>query len=345
MQPIYPAKLKKGSHLRIIAPARSLRLISQETQDIANKRLEEMGLKLSFGEHVNEADESMSSSVESRVADLHQAFSDPDVDGILAVIGGYNSNQLLDHIDWELIRKNPKVFCGFSDITVLNNSIFAKTSLVNFSGPHYSSFGQKLHFEYTQEYFEKMLMEGAESSEDGTATNPTEIAVKPSTHWSDDLWFIDQNARDLLENPGFEVLNEGEAEGRVIGGNMGSLRLLQGTKYMPDLKDSILFLEDCVDAKGSPFVAEFDRNLQSLIHSPGFEGVRGIVFGRSQKNSEMTTALLKKIVDSKKELRNLPMISGVDFGHTDPKITLPIGGEARVVANGQVAKLILVTKN
>ena len=109
---IIPEKLKHGDEIRVIAPARSLRIISRENQEIASKFLETLGLRITFGKHVLESDLFASSSVKSRLHDLHEAFSDPNVKGILTVIGGYNSNQLLPYIDYDLITKNPKIFCG-----------------------------------------------------------------------------------------------------------------------------------------------------------------------------------------------------------------------------------------
>ena len=102
--------------------------------------------------------------------------------------------------------------------------------------------------------------------------------------------------------------------------------LLQGSEFMPSLKDSVLFLED-----DSEFLAHtFDRDLQSLIHLPDFDGVRCIVIGRFQKESKMSDDLLIKIIKTKKELSNLPVIANVDFGHTEPKITFPIGGYCKI---------------
>ncbi len=141
MNKIYPGKLKQGDEVRVVAPSRSLSIIGKEVQEIANKRFEELGLKLTFGKHVKEIDEFNSSSIQSRVEDLHEAFSDNNVKAVITVIGGFNSNQLLKYIDWNLIKDNPKIFLGYSDITALNNSIFSKTGLVTYSGPHYSTFG------------------------------------------------------------------------------------------------------------------------------------------------------------------------------------------------------------
>jgi muramoyltetrapeptide carboxypeptidase len=150
-----------------------------------------------------------------------------------------------------------------------------------------------------------------------------------SAQWSDDAWYQDQDHRTLVPNDGYVVLNEGRAEGTILGGNLCTFNLLQGTEYAPELADSILFVED--DAESHP--ATFDRDLQSLLHQPGFERVRGMLIGRFQKASGMTPELLRTIVQSKRELRSIPVIAGVDFGHTDPKITFPIGGTGRLIAD------------
>ncbi len=309
-------KLQPGDTIRVIAPACSLALIDRATRDIADKRFHEMGLRVTFGKHVEESDEFASSSIHARVEDLHEAFADPQVAAILTVIGGYNSNQLLRHIDWELIRAYPKILCGFSDITALGNAIWAKTDMMTYSGPHYSTFGQKLHAEYTVDYFMRCLMSDAP------------FAVQPSAQWSDDAWYRDQDNRVLVPNDGYLVINEGAADGVIVGGNLCTLNLLQGTEFMPDLTDTVLFIED--DLESLPHT--FDRDLQSLIHQRGFEGVRGLAIGRFQKASRMTPDLLRAIIGTKRELRGLPIIADVDFGHTDPRITFPIGGTARLMA-------------
>jgi len=323
---IYPTKLKSGDEVRIVAPSRSLAIISEESRKIADNRFSDLGLKLSFGKHLEEKDEFVSSSIKSRIEDLHDAFRDKNVKAIITVTGGFNSNQLLKYLDWDLIKNNPKIFCGFSDITALNNAIFAKTGLISYSGPHYSTFGQELYFDYTLEYFKKCLLSG----------DPFEII--PSEQWSDDAWYKNQKERTLIKNDGFLLINEGNASGTIVGANLCTLNLLQGTEYLPDFENSILFIED--DEESLPHT--FDRDLQSLIHLPSFSGVKGIVIGRFQKASEITNELLIKIIKTKKELDNLPVIANVDFGHTDPKITFPVGGEVNLVAKNGKVKIELI---
>jgi muramoyltetrapeptide carboxypeptidase LdcA involved in peptidoglycan recycling len=311
MKKIYPKKLEKGDEIRVVAPSCSMSIISPVVREIANKRLKDLGFKISFGKNVEEIDDFRSSSIKSRVADLHKAFSDKKVKAVFAVLGGFNCNQLLKYLDWNIIKNNPKIFIGYSDTTALQNAIFAKTGLVTYSGPVWSTFGQKLHFNYTLDYFKKCLM-----------TNEL-IDIKPTENWTDDAWYKDQDNRNPIKNDGWLIINKGKASGTLLGANLCTFNLLQGTEYMPDLKESVLFLED--DETSNPVL--FDRDLQSLIHLPGFKGVRGIVIGRFQKASEMTNEKLIQIINTKAELKSLPVIVNVDFGHTSPIITFPIGGE------------------
>ena len=325
MNYLYPPKLKAGDEIRVIAPSVSLAKISKSTQQIANERFSRMEMKLSFGRHVNEQDELDSSPIESRLEDIHDAFRNPEIKAVLTVIGGYNSNQLLRYLDWDLIRSNPKIFCGFSDITALNNAILAKTGLVTYSGPHYSTFGQEMYFDYTLEYFKKCFFDDKP------------IKITPSLQWTDDKWYKNQHDRWPIDNDGFRVINSGKAEGRIIGGNLCTLNLLQGTEYFPDLTDSVLFIEDDDESPAHTF----DRDLQSLLHLPDFDKVKGIVIGRFQKGSNITKEKLTTIIKTKRELNTMPVIGNVDFGHTDPKITFPIGGLVSLEASEDTVKLII----
>jgi len=316
------AKLRLGDEVRVVSPAVSLGFIPEYQRTLAGQRFEGIGLHCSFSENAELLDRFDSSPVEARVSDLHYAFADPEVRGIFTTLGGYNSNQLLDYLDYDLIGANPKVFCGFSDITALASAIHARTGLVTYSGPHFTTFGMKRGIEYTIEYFQRCLMR----------EEPFE--VPPADHWSDDPWFEDQENRDFVPNPGYEVIHEGEAEGKLLGGNLGTLALLFGTRYLPALEETILLLED--DEEES--AVDFDRHVQSLIHQPAFVGVRGIVVGRFQRASEMDLDTLKAIIESKRELVGLPVIANASFGHTTPQFTFPIGGYGRLNAgNGVVA--------
>jgi muramoyltetrapeptide carboxypeptidase len=313
---IFAPKLRRGSSVRVVAPSRSLAIIGTEVRELAEQRLSALGLTLSFGDNVEVIDEFSSSPVSDRLADLHAAFADPSVDGVLTVIGGFSSNQLLSGIDYDLVAAHPKVLCGFSDITALSNALFAKTGLVGYSGPHYSTFGMKLHLEYTVAAFRACVMDEAV------------IELTPSPTWSDDEWWADQDSRKLEDSSGWWVLQEGEAEGTIVGGNLCTFNLLQGTPFMPGLEGAIVFVED--DNQVKPW--DFDRDLVSLLQQPAFDRVGGLVIGRFQRATGMTRELLTRIVASKVELAHLPVLANVDLGHTTPTVTFPIGGTAQLRA-------------
>ena len=181
----------------------------------------------------------------------------------------------------------------------------------------------KKGFEYTLEYFKKCLIDSKKYD------------VLASKEWSNDPWYKEQDKREFIKNEGYYVINPGKAEGTIIGGNVGTFNLLQGTEFMPSLKDSILFVEDDSESKAH----HFDRDLLSLIYQPGFESVRGIIIGRFEKTSEMTNKLVYQIIKSKKELEGIPVIYGADFGHTTPQLTFPIGGRAKLSALSKKASI------
>lgn len=319
---LIPTKLKTGDEIRIIAPSRSASILSEEGVQIATRRLEEIGFIVTFGRHIFNNDLHNSSSIKQRLEDLHEAFQDSNVKGIFTVIGGFNSNELLPYIDYECIKRNPKVFCGYSDITAIATAITTKTGLVTYSGPHFSSFQMKQAQEYQTEYFKKCLMQ-SES-----------YIINPTTQWSDDAWFLDQDNRKF-EMTSWKVYNKGEARAQVYGGNLCTLNLLQGTEYMPSLQGKVLFIED--DEMTIP--ETFARDLTSLLQVAG--EIEGLVIGRFQRASNMTEEHLLFILDKHPILKVIPVLYDVDFGHTQPIITFPIGG---FVELNRIENQIKVTK-
>ncbi len=323
MEKIIPNRLQKGDKVMVIAPARGVKIIGKEVREIAKQRLESLGLEVVFAP--NAIDENWdymgSSSIEKRVSDIHTAFTDKSVKGIMTIIGGANSNQLLKYLDYDLIRQNPKVFCGFSDITALENAILAKTGMITYYGPHFSSLGMKKGCDYTFEHFIKMLVE--EGKDD----------IAPSQIWSDDLWFLDQEKREFEANEGYWNIHGGTAEGTIIGGNLCTFNLLLGTSFRPKfVKDTILFIEDTESSS----LADFERNLQALMYQEDFVNVKGIVIGRFQKGSKVTREGLEFILNTKAELKDIPILANVDFGHSAPLLTIPLGGQAKL-ANGHLS--------
>jgi muramoyltetrapeptide carboxypeptidase LdcA involved in peptidoglycan recycling len=294
-----------------------------------DERFAAMGLTLTFGEHVDEDDQFRSGSVEHRVADLHAAFADPAVAGILTVIGGFNSNELLPHLDFDLVAAHPKVLCGYSDITALQNAILARAGVVTYSGPHWSSWGMRDHFEPTGDWFRAAVMDDAP------------IAVEPAQAWTDDLWFADQDARTPVPNEGWWTLRPGQTSGRIVGGNLGTLGLLQGTAYMPSLDGALLFLED--DFESDP--AHVARQLTSLLQLPDADRVAGLVVGRFQVSSGVSREALDEIVARQPALRGKPVLAGVDLGHTSPLLTFPVGGEAELVVAADGGTRLTITRH
>ncbi len=302
----YPKPLSKNSHLRVIAPSCSGKTVNREQLIDAKKVLEESGYKISFGENLFKFNSLQSSSIQQRVSDFHEAFADPDVDGIIAIRGGYNANDLLDYIDWELIGSHPKVYCGFSDNTVIENAILAKTGFITYSGPNFATFGKSRGRDYTLTHFLTMV----------------------------------RNQSPLQYEEKCNVINPGNAEGKIVGGNLCSFNLLQGTQYMPSLDNTIIFLED-------DFISEYDwwefsRNLQSLINLTNFNKVQGIVIGKFDPKSNLPLKRIREIIKSKPALDKVPILSGISFGHISKMITFPIGGYAKITTGSKERLLISI---
>ena len=238
------------------------------------------------------------------------AFLDKNVEIILCANGGYNVNQILPYIDYKKVQQNPKILIGYSDITALLIAIMKKTTLTTYYGPMLDGFSSAN--EYTLKYFEKIL-----EKKDFFITSSKEIY---------DYQKINGKIKEVtIKNNGMIPIQEGKAIGKIIGGNLCTLNLLQGTEYMPDLNNSILFLEDDADDYGNDvFLLEFDRNLESLLQLSNCN-IKGIVFGRFQLCSNMNLDKLKALIRNKPKLKDIPIVYGADFGHTNPMFTLPLG--------------------
>lgn len=322
---MFAPKLQPGDEIRIIAPSTSMAMVKGKQSEIAVDRLTKLGFTVTFGKNVYVHDEFFSSSIEERIEDLHDAFRNPNVKGILTGLGGYNCNTLLKYIDYDLISENPKILCGHGDITALSLAIFQKTGLVTYSGPHFSSFGVTEGFDYTMQSFLDAV------------TNDSPYEITPSKFWCDDPWHLEQENRTYFEQSHYQVIQEGKAEGRFIGGNLATINLLQGTEFMPSLKDAILFIED--DLESHPH--RFDRTLQSLLHLPEANQIKGILIGRFQRDSNMTEAALAQIIQSKQELNGIPVIANVNFGHVQPIATVPIGANVTIKAVGNKTEIVI----
>ncbi|GAB2027216.1 S66 family peptidase [Lactovum odontotermitis] len=311
MNKIYPEKLQIGDEIRVISPSSSISRVGGFEDNLSAKaRLEALGYKVTFAEHILENDILSSASIASRVSDLHAAFTDPNVKLVLTTIGGYNSNELLPHIDWDIIQANPKIFCGYSDTTSLHNAIFAKTGLVTYYGPAYSSF----KMDELQEF---------QSASWVRALTQAQYELRASDVYTSDLWFDKTQPRRPLKNK-WKVYQAGKASGTITGGNLGTYFLQAGTEFLTKVEAPIAFLETAEEDD----IFNFDRQLAQFLQiNPDLQG---LVIGRFPRENGMTEEILHFILDKYPVLHKIPVIYDVDFGHTQPIFTFPLGGEVEI---------------
>ena len=302
-------KLKKGDHIRVVSPSSSIQSIGGFDANVsAKEKLEELGFDISFSSNYFEHDLFDSASIASRVEDLHEAFADPSVDAVLATIGGFNCNELLPYLDYDLIAQNPKIICGYSDTTALLNAIYTKTGIQTYMGPSYSSFKMEAGQDYQTEAWLKAVMQD-------------DYDLVPSKEWSSDPWYDPTQPRHFMPTE-WKVYNAGSALGTIIGGNLSTFSLLRGTPYAPQAENYILFVEE---AEGYP-PEHFLRELAALLQA--YPSPQAVIIGRFPKECEMTEEILLAILDKHPLLKNIPVLYDVDFAHTQPLFTITIGAQA-----------------
>ena len=304
-------RLKKGDHIRVVSPSSSIESIGGfEANVAAKKKLEALGFRLSFSEHYFENDIFDSAPIASRVADLEAAFANETVDAILTTIGGFNCNELLPYLDFDLIAQNPKIFCGYSDTTALLNAIYAKTGIQTYMGPSYSSFKMREGQDYqTQAWL--------------NAVTQDSFTLEPSEEWSSDAWYIPDAPRTFFPTE-WKVYNPGQASGVAIGGNLSTFALLHGTEFAPKPDKYILFLEE---AEEDHYV-EFTRHFAALLQV--YPNPQAVLIGRFPKETEMTEEILLAILDKHPILKQIPVLYNLDFAHTQPLFTITIGGQVEI---------------
>lgn len=325
--PILPPALAPGDELRVVAPSRSLALINEATVRRARARVEALGYHLGFGAHVSELGLLGTANIEARLKDLHLAFAEPGSRSIITAIGGYDCVSLLDGLDWSLLANHPRLICGYSDCTVLLNAIYARTGMLTLLGPHFSTLGL---FNRPDAYTERSLARALAGELNGH--------LEVSETWSDDQWNVADADRCFEQNPGLRGLNDGRANGRVVGGNLSSFCLLHGTRFAPELNGAVLFLEH-EENRHPQGLQVFDRLLHATALQPGFEGLVGLVLGRFRAGARATPEALQRIICGISGLRGKPIAFGADFGHTLPMATIPIGAIANLEVSGGHARL------
>ena len=304
-------KLQKGMHIRVLSPSSSIEDVGGfESKLVAKERLEQLGFELSYSKHYFENDILGSATIQSRVEDLHEAFSDSNVDVILATIGGFNSNELLPYLNYELIAKHPKIICGYSDTTAILNAIYTKTGMLTYMGPSYTSFKMKELQEYQTASWLKAL-------------SHTRYELTPSEKWGSNAWYL-PDATLTFQPTEWKVYNHGQATATAIGGNLTTFSLLRGTPYAPKPEEYTIFAE----ISESSNYYEFDRNLSALLQA--YPNPKAVLIGRFPKECRMTEELLLYILDKYPVLKQIPVMYDLDFAHTQPLFTITIGAKVTV---------------
>ena len=262
---------------------------------MAKKIVEKSGFKVKFSKNLFSNTNKYSSTAREKADDINEMFKDKSVKMIWCAKGGNNSNNTFDYIDYELIKENPKIICGFSDITSLTNVITLKTGLVTFSGTNFKTI----------------------------ATDETDYSFKEALKR-----FVDGNLELGLPEEKYETLQQGTAEGELIGGNLCLMHEFSAGKYKADFRNKILFLEELGFETPPASASNF---LEYMKQNNVFDKIIGLWIGNYEHESGIS---LEKIVSDVLELPNkkynFPIIKSNNFGHIDTKTVIPIGTKARI---------------
>ena len=310
--PRRPKQLKPGSTIGLITPA------SGVDDTSALKKVEDMikyfGWRAKWGKNVGKQSPYYD-TINKRLDDLHAMFRDPEVDAVFTVAGGYGSSQLLDSIDYDLIRKNPKVFLGYSDITALHLAINKMCNLVTFHGPVALSISTP----YTARHFLKAL---SNVEPIGLVTNPPDGENKSGP------------------NHKLRAIRAGSASGRLVGGNLALVSSLIGARYEIDTRGAILFLEE-IDER----TYQIDRMLTQLRRAGKFDQAAGIIIGEFVDCDPLDHnwfRSLDEVLDNNLGGLKIPVLYGLTIGHTNDQLTLPLGVMATLDAD---AGALEITEN
>ena len=325
-----PKKLNKGDIIGIISPSAGLGPIFPHRIKQAEKNLTKLGFKVKYAKNSLKNCGYVSASAKDRADDIHEMFLDKDVRAIIATIGGDHSNQVLKYLNFEIIKNNPKIFLGYSDITVLHFAFASRANLRTFYGPCFiSEFGEYPKIlSYTLEYFNKVFLK-----------NKVIGNVPQSAMWTWEFldWFkkVDQTrARTMNSSKGYEWWKKGIARGKIFGGCIPSINHLMGTKYWIDFKDKIMFIDIPEGSPGKKFpVEELDSFLADLDNIGIFEDIKGLVIGRPYFYQGEDIRMLKDIITNYTKDYNYPVLFNANIGHVSPIITIPL--EAKVLLDSR----------
>jgi muramoyltetrapeptide carboxypeptidase len=305
-----PKALKKGDRVGLISPASNLD--EAEDLNIDCDVMRWLGFEPVVGKNVMNQYGYLAGKDQERADDLNAMFARKDVAGIFCTRGGYGTMRMLPYIDYDIIKKNPKVIIGYSDITALHQAIFKMTGLVVFHGAVAGS----TFNEYTMEYLNKAIFSNKTI---GLVKNPPTSENKVET-----------------ENRLIKI-NKGKGTGTLIGGNLSLLVSLIGTPYDIDYKNKILFIEEVGE---EPY--RLDRMLTQLWLTGKLQQLSGIIIGKMTdvKSSDYKPAFhntlsVEEIIRTRLEPLKIPAVYGYMIGHIKDKVTMPIGVKATLdVDNG-----------
>lgn len=314
---IYPPKLKKGEKIGIIATSSPISVLDEKQIKRGYQYLQDRGFKIVEHPQCRFKKDYTAGSIQERVEAIHQFVKDKEIRCIMSFWGGFNTNQLLDHLDYQLIRGKPKIFIGYSDTCALLQAITTQTGLVTYMGPAVITFSKPNPFDYTWEYFNKMCIEKNKI-----------IKVKNAKVFADDLFFLrkDSDHRIIQKNKGKKVFREGKHKGEIVASNLSTLLSLLGTDYFPDLKNKILFIEEAED---------FDcrwihRFLVQTKQAGIIKLIKGLVIGKFMEASKISEEQFLEILNEVMGNTKIPVIYNASFGHTDPIFTIPNGGKCQI---------------
>jgi muramoyltetrapeptide carboxypeptidase len=306
-----PKRLRVGDTVALVSPSGATAERFEVT--LVKESMEALGFKVKLGAHLLDRYGYLGGKDEDRAADLMAQFADASVAGIVAVRGGWGCARILPLLDYELIRKNPKVLIGYSDITALLVAIQAKTGLVTFHGP----IGLDPWNSFTVGYFRKVIME----AEAVTMENPSEIG--------DHLTQVENRVQTIVP---------GKTSGVLKGGCLSIISALLGTEYVPAWKDTILFVEDVNEE-----IYRIDRMLTHLKLAGVLSQVKAFIFGRCtdcDPGEGYGSLTLEQVLDDHIRPLGVPAWYGAMIGHIPMKFTMPVGAEAQVDAERGLIQLL-----
>ncbi len=283
-------KVKKGDTVGVIAPSSKIDKDDLEAINNSVLLMESTGLKVKFGRNAFKDTLGYSATPQEKAEDIMEMFKDDEVSLIFCVSGGFNSNSVFEYVDFDVIKNNPKPLCGFSDSTSLENAIYAKTGVITFNGPTFKAL-TSWATPYAYEEVVKRFMEG--NMELG----------KPEDE--------------------FITVKEGKAEGILVGGNLSLTDEMVCGKYSIDFTDKILFIEEfCLETPPEGV----SNHLYHMKQNGVFDKIKGIWVG----NYDGSVALEKILLDVIGDEYDFPIIKSNNFGHTEKKTVIPVGGKARI---------------